>query len=226
MSQPTHYEVLSLPQNLSDFASPEQAIRQAYRRALLRHHPDKAKAAATAAGAVPISLPLLPNSTSTRTSLQSQPAAAYTIDQITTAYTTLSSPTLRSEYDTHLRLTASKSNSNRHQAHSAFQTGIETVDLDDLESFSTFVNGNNDGNGDDDGNEQVEWWFRPCRCGNERGFLFSEADLEEAGDLGELIVGCQDCSLWLRVCFAVIEEDEKDDGDGTASQTAGRVSGD
>lgn len=215
MSQPTHYEVLSLPQNLSDLAGPEQAIRQAYRRALLRHHPDKAKAAATATGAVavPICIPLLPNSASMRTSQQNQPAAAYTIDQITTAYTTLSSPTLRSEYDTHLRLTASKSNNNNNQAHSAFQTGIETIDLDDLESFSTPVNGNIDG--DDDGNEQVEWWFRPCRCGNERGFLFSEGDLEEAGDLGELIAGCQDCSLWLRVCFAVIEEDGRDDGEGS-----------
>lgn len=62
-------------------------------------------------------------------------------------------------------------------------------------------------------------WFKPCRCGNERGFVFGEVDLEEAGDLGELIVGCQDCSLWLRVCFAMVEEDEneKDEEDTPAN---------
>ncbi|PSS03606.1 hypothetical protein BD289DRAFT_478440 [Coniella lustricola] len=236
MSQPTHYEVLSLPANLSDLASPEQAIRQAYRRTLLRHHPDKANKAAKAAASsgfnnsassTNTATPFTTTATTTTTASSLHPRTIYTVDQITAAYTTLSTPILRSEYDNHLRLTAAASKTQHNQARSTFQTGIETVDLDDLESFTTssaaistpsasaataLISAGD--RADDD--VEVEWWFRPCRCGNERGFLFSEADLEETGDLGELIVGCQDCSLWLRVCFAVLEEDEED-GEGIAS---------
>lgn len=72
------------------------------------------------------------------------------------------------------------------------------MDLDDLDSDESAATGETT-------------WFKPCRCGNERGFVFGEADLEEAGDLGELIVGCQDCSLWLRVCFAIVEEEEEEE---------------
>lgn len=72
-----------------------------------------------------------------------------------------------------------------------FQTGVENVDLDDL-AFD----------------EEDECWYRSCRCGNERSYLFSETDLEEVGDEGELVVGCLDCSLWLRVHFAVLEDEE------------------
>ncbi|KAF3768943.1 hypothetical protein M406DRAFT_355088 [Cryphonectria parasitica EP155] len=191
-TEPTHYEVLSLPQTVLDDSSREQVlpvIKQAYHRALLQHHPDKAPAAARST-----KKPANPSLASSPH--QHQPT--YTVDQITTAYAILSSPALRSKYDAHLRTAASRS----HQSRSTFQTGIETIDLDDLSSTTSERTGD------------VEW-FRPCRCGNERGYLFGEADLEEAGDLGELIVGCQDCSLWLRVCFAVVEEGEDgQDGPG------------
>jgi diphthamide biosynthesis protein 4 len=50
-------------------------------------------------------------------------------------------------------------------------------------------------------------WHRSCRCGDDRGFLIRETDLEEASDIGELHVGCKGCSLWLRVLFGVVEED-------------------
>ncbi len=66
----------------------------------------------------------------------------------------------------------------------------ENVDLDDLEY-----------------DESAESWSRSCRCGNPRGYLFGETDLEEAADYGELMVGCSDCSLWLRVHFAVVEDE-------------------
>ena len=40
--------------------------------------------------------------------------------------------------------------------------------------------------------------------------MFTEDDLLEAGDDGLLMVGCLDCSLWLRVHFAMIEDEDED----------------
>lgn len=209
MAEPTHYDVLALPRVLLDDAKADQVtilIKQSYHRALLRHHPDKAAQ----------SQPLKPSSSSSSTSAQrSQPTTTCTIDQITTAYATLSSPSLRAQYDAHLRTTAgriaSSSSSSAAAAAAAaaadtsFQTGVETVDLDDLIC-----------------DEDETGWSRPCRCGNERGFAFGEADLEEAGDLGELLVGCADCSLWLRVCFAVVENhDDVHDEEGRSGTGEG-----
>lgn len=177
MTTPTHYEILSLPQTLLDNSKDDQIstiIKQAYHRALLRHHPDKK-----------------PTTSTTSTTTVTPPI--YTIDQITSAHTTLSSPRLRREYNAHLATLPATTNSTS-STPSAFQTGIETLDLDDLAFEETTTS---------------TTWFKPCRCGNKRGFVFGEADLEEAGELGELIVGCQDCSLWLRVCFAVVEEEEE-----------------
>lgn len=196
MTEPTHYEVLALPQALLQDTSPEQVpilIKQAYHRALLRHHPDKAPQ------------PLRPNTTSSSPStIITSPARqpTYTVDQITTAHATLSSPTLRAAYDAYLRTApAGRQHQQQHGPDASFQTGVETVDLDDLAC-------------DDDDEGEEPRWYRPCRCGNERGFAFGEADLEEAGDLGELLVGCLDCSLWLRVCFAVVEDEGDGDGGG------------
>lgn len=82
-----------------------------------------------------------------------------------------------------------------------FRTGIETVDLDDLEV-----------------DEAQGIWYRSCRCGDERGFLIKEADLEEAAEDGEVSVGCRGCSLWLKVLFGVVEDDAE--GDTAAVETA------
>lgn len=210
MATPSHYEVLSLPQPLLDETSDDRVVptivKQAYHRALLRHHPDKAPTKPTTTASP------FPSSTTTPAA-----PATFTVDQITTAYNTLSRPALRAEYNAHLRTLPAK-NTTTTSTPSAFQTGIETLDLDDLAA-------------EEDSRSGATTWFKPCRCGNERGFVLGEPDLEEAGDLGELIVGCQDCSLWLRVCFAVME-----DGDGevkapsrgddkTVEQSAGNGTG-
>ncbi|KAI3401636.1 hypothetical protein diail_9300 [Diaporthe ilicicola] len=197
MAEPTHYEVLAIPKSLIEDSNREQIlkiIKQAYHRALLRHHPDKTNAAQ-------------------RTVAAATATAAPTVDQITRAYTTLSCPAERAAYDRQLSLTRNHAASpgNGTGGSTSFQTGIETVDLDDLDYSEAGA---------------TTRWHRACRCGNEEGFAFGEDDLEEAGDLGELIVGCQDCSLWLRVCFAVVEDDVDDDesgggvdvGDGVSSK--------
>ncbi|KAL6895535.1 hypothetical protein HDV57DRAFT_479725 [Trichoderma longibrachiatum] len=191
VSSPSHYDVLNLsPSILNSQHDPSTLIKQAYRRALLRHHPDKASTSTA---------PSVSSSTSTSTpTSQTRPSSAsqlYTIDQITKAFTVLSSPSQRSTYDATLRL----ARSNGEATQTRFQTGIENVDLDDLPF-----------------DEAEERWYRSCRCGNERGYSFNEEDLEEVEQEGVLMVGCHDCSLWLKVHFAVAE-DEGDTRDGHSS---------
>ncbi|KAK0632842.1 hypothetical protein B0T14DRAFT_533170 [Immersiella caudata] len=165
---PTYYEILNLSSlTTSQQPNPSQFIKRAYRRALLSHHPDKKSTNAT------------PSATASPT---------FTIDQISAAYAILSNTTSRASYDK-LLLTTSSSTT---PLPSQFQTGIETIDLDDLEYDTS-----------------KEEWYRPCRCGNARGYRFGEADLEDSADLGELMVGCVDCSLWLRVQFAVMADEEE-----------------
>jgi diphthamide biosynthesis protein 4 len=173
----THYQVLDLPWNFgSDSDLSAQHLKAAYRRALFQHHPDKTGAQSNskhdlAAGQ------------------KSGNKAIYTIDQITEAYTTLSIPKLRSDYDRVLKLRARPTKGTGQGDDQIFRSGLEIVDLDDL-------------NYDDMG----DVWFKSCRCGDERGFQIQEADLEEASDVGELHVGCRGCSLWLKVLFGVVEE--------------------
>ncbi|UKZ87906.1 uncharacterized protein TrAFT101_003678 [Trichoderma asperellum] len=177
LTSPSHYDVLGLtPTILSSQHDPSTLIKQAYRRALLRHHPDKAASSSTSSSSA--SLP--PHARSSNTQL-------YTVDQITQAFTILSSPHQRNTYDAGLRL--SRANAGDSQAR--FQTGIENVDLDDLPF-----------------DEEGERWYRSCRCGNDQGYSFQETDLEEVEHEGVLMVGCQDCSLWLKVHFAVVDDAE------------------
>ncbi|CAP60492.1 uncharacterized protein PODANS_1_7880 [Podospora anserina S mat+] len=177
-----HYTTLSLPPSLfSSGLTPEeikQTLKKSYRRALLAHHPDK--------------------------STTSSPSV--TIDEITLAYTTLSTPSLRQAHD--LSLSSSGSGPAALGRHK-LQTGIETIDLDDLTHH--------------EGEEEDEW-YKPCRCGNPKGFLVHESDLEEAanGGLEEVVVGCQDCSLWLRVVFGVVVQDQDQEGE-TPEQKKGET---
>ncbi|KKA31137.1 hypothetical protein TD95_000559 [Thielaviopsis punctulata] len=180
MSLPTYYEILGISKAmLSNNDNPAHILKRAYRRALLQNHPDKAAAT-------------FPSSSTPTT-----PTTLFTIDQISTAYKHLSTPSLKAAYDKALLLRPPShhdpcvSGIGQLARKGSFQTA-ETVDLDDL-AFD----------------ETAAKWFRGCRCGNERGFLFGEEDLEEAADdVGELLVGCQDCSLWLKVFFTVVEEEE------------------
>ena len=115
-----------------------------------------------------------------------QPEAPdYTVDQIAIAYQTLIDPKRRSEYDRLVRLGSARKGLRTDQSH----PGLEIVDLDDL-AF------------DDEQNK----WYRSCRCGNEKGYLISEEELERDAEHGEVIIGCGGCSIWLKVIFAVAED--------------------
>ena len=110
--------------------------------------------------------------------------SAATVDEIALAYKVLSEPSLRAEYNRWLQSTDSSEDANSR----VHRTGLETVDLDDL-AFDP----------------ASSLWSRSCRCGDERGFIVTEAELEKNVEDGELFVGCKGCSLWLRVLFGVEE---------------------
>ncbi|EGO53662.1 hypothetical protein NEUTE1DRAFT_74476, partial [Neurospora tetrasperma FGSC 2508] len=203
MSQPTLYEILSLSPTTSDLTP--AIIKQAYRRALLTHHPDKSSSSSSSSA--------FSSSSTSNGYSNSHPNShpppktkkpiSYTIDQISLAYTTLSSPTLRTQYDASLRRLAASSRTHptttlgKGNVVEDFQTGIDTIDLDDMVFVPSYSN-----NG-----KEKDTWYRPCRCGNERGFALTEEDLEENADLGEVLVQCADCTIWLRVCYVVAEND-------------------
>lgn len=185
-----YYQILSLPFTGSSSSLSKQQIKLAYHKALLQHHPDKARAIAQDTRPPPNrqAVPLSPeNGTFTRPSDSTQ-QRTYTIDEITTAYKTLSDPRLRAEYDRSLRLDRAKI-AEHEKTGDVFHTGLEVVDLEDLAC--------------DEGDAENLVWYRGCRCGDERGFLVSETDLEREVEQGEVVVGCRGCSLWLKVLFAV-----------------------
>lgn len=236
-------------------SSPSELLKKAYRRALLRHHPDKKSSLRSiVSGSTSSSITVLPsypsiitpNVSSTPPNLKTRQTvihandsgkitypntkngsddhdegASYSIDQITTAYSVLSHSSSREQYIRSLLLATSSllypSLSSENLIDSGVinhhTTGIETLDLDDLVYHET----NNDS-----GIGSV--WTRPCRCGNSTGFEVSENDLEDAisscsnSSYGEILVGCKDCSLWLRVHFAMVDDEYGDGGKGGMGQ--------
>ena len=159
-----YYDILALPSPLASRENfNEQDVKQAYHKALLRHHPDKH-------GSI--------------SSVGSPSAPALTIDDITIAYKVLSNPQSRSTYDGSLRAEHWRSELN------VAKTMIrsEIIDLDDLEY-----------------DEEQGAWYRACRCGNDRGYLITEEELEREAEHGEIVTGCSGCSLWLKVSFQKVE---------------------
>ncbi|KAI1096128.1 hypothetical protein F5B19DRAFT_488747 [Rostrohypoxylon terebratum] len=200
-AEPTLYDILALtPKHLEGQAGAVQQqkiVKQAYHRALLKHHPDKAASgpSSSSSSQPSASSPNTPDAksktypkTHTKQGSHSQPRIAYTVDQIQHAYAVLSDAKKRREYDRVLRTSPSQRQTQ------SFQTGVETVDLDDV-SFD----------------EKTGVYYRSCRCGNERGYAFTEENLEEFEEDGVLMVECLDCSLWIRVLFAAAEDDEPTD---------------
>lgn len=125
----------------------------------------------------------------------------YSVDQITDAYAILGDQKKRARYDKELRLRAG--GEGRGKKDVGYRTGMEVVDLDDLEV-------------DERGEGRA--WYKGCRCGDERGFEVLEGELEDAAGAGEgeVMVGCRGCSLWLRVLFGILEEEGMDARKGEA----------
>ncbi|KAK7522121.1 uncharacterized protein IWZ02DRAFT_123728 [Phyllosticta citriasiana] len=200
------YRILSLPSPRQTASRPPSTadIKAAYRRALLTHHPDKA-------GGLSGNYTDTSGSSARRSNTGGSTAPAFSVDDITLAYKTLSSPTERAAHDRALRLSNNNGGGSgsgkggddaETDAEEQFRLGLEVWDLDELAW-----------------DEAQGLWWRGCRCGEERGFVVHEGDLERAlesvsgpagGGAGEVLVGCCGCSLWVRVGFAVEEEEEEE----------------
>lgn len=193
-----YYRVLGLEQPRSrhhDLTASD--IRRAYHAALLRHHPDK-----------------VPSPSSRSSSSSALAAAAHaesdgrrgstTVDLITTAYKTLSDPTGRAAHDRALSRQPQDAGPTTHPSSNSpsfYYSGLDTVDLDDLDY-------------DDSRGE----WRRPCRCEHDEAFVVTETDLERVAEVGELVVGCRGCSLWLKVLFQPAKAVEEENAHGNAPE--------
>ncbi|EME39306.1 hypothetical protein DOTSEDRAFT_138882 [Dothistroma septosporum NZE10] len=104
-----HYQVLDLDGRRNQRLLSPSEIRQAYKQALLYHHPDK-----QTDGAV----------------RPPSGRATPSIDEITNAYKVLSDPTLRADYDRELRLQRGDDDDEKVNNH---RTGMETVDLEEMD---------------------------------------------------------------------------------------------
>ena len=162
-SQPTHYQILRLTQ--SDCSLDPAQLKVAYRRALLLHHPDKRCS----------------SSSRLLKSVAQTPNHAYSVDQITEAYSILSNAFDKARYDTSLQGNTKRLNTVTKTGHHA---GVETYDLDELAQ-----------------NDDMGTWSRECRCGDSTGYRLTTSDLEEESEHGEVFVGCKGCSLFIRVLF-------------------------
>jgi len=115
------------------------------------------------------------------------------ITQIKLAYSTLSNDSLRTKYDEDLKETFKKSG--------LISTG-EGLDIVTLDDFNY---------DEDDG------FSKNCpRCTATDGFILTENDLEENGTpdgVGgyELIVQCNACSLWLKVKYYDLEDEDEEE---------------
>ncbi|KAI1300301.1 hypothetical protein F5Y03DRAFT_231798 [Xylaria venustula] len=218
-AEPTLYEILSLtPKRLQgqESAAQQKAVKQAYHKALLKHHPDKNPQDSPTTSSSPQSPH--PSSKTQSKASGGKPSSSsssvpksqltYTVDQIQHAYSVLSDGRQRREYDRQLLLTSqqhssfSSSSEQKHSVSTRFHTGVETVDLDDL-GFD----------------ERSGVYHGSCRCGNARGFQFTEAELEEYEEDLVLMVQCLDCSLWMRVLFDAADEEDAEQHSSNTSNT-------
>ncbi|KAF2854687.1 hypothetical protein T440DRAFT_514574 [Plenodomus tracheiphilus IPT5] len=147
------------------------------------------------------------------------PATVYTVDDVKEAYTVLSDTKSRVEYEGWFlkyggRISTASTTAGVGEDgagarfSSDFILGLEVLDLGELDVVEGGGGGQGyaEGGGGRGGRGQMEW-ARGCRCGAEKGFRILEEELEDAERRGEkeVLVGCDGCSLWVRVGFDVEE---------------------
>jgi len=170
--QVDYYTILGLqpPRRLDDSSYTNEALKAAYRRALLSNHPDK----------VPRQHIATDNARVTYSN------GRPTVDQIAKAYETLANPISRKEYHETL-LERKHANVLDNTDRTKVNPGLDTFDLEELEYH-----------------DSLHAWAKPCRCGGT--YQVKENQLEGAGSDGEVIVGCNGCSLYIKVAFGILDE--------------------
>lgn len=210
--EPTLFEVLALsPRSLDgqDPAAQAKVARQAYRRALLKHHPDR-QAQKTDENAAAAS------DSSSASASSTGPSQHFTVDQITEAYTVLSDAKKRREYTRTLRsqtrttVSGGANLNSKRRRKSSKASGADTVVLDDDMSW--------------DGKRRL--YYHACDgCGKARGFGLREDEInDDSEDESELVLQCVGCEKSLRVLVPALADDDGggqwDGQGGSGLQTA------
>ncbi|KAF5382745.1 hypothetical protein D9615_002900 [Tricholomella constricta] len=154
--QPDFYELLSVPKDAS-----AAEIKIAYHRALLRFHPDKNNH---------LNTPSKPESIS--------------ISLIKDAYSILSEPSRRKQYDSSTRQRIAA-------------VGPRPAQVVSLEEFEEVTHGSDP--------EEISTWQYECRCGG--NYRIESSDMEK----GHHLVGCSSCSEVVWVGYE-LQSDTGDDG--------------
>ena len=212
-SDRSYYAILALPAPTLSGPSSEvltsHLVKKAYHKALLRWHPDKALSTHVSQHQEEAS------STENLNSRVEDGSPRYTLDEIITAYNTLSTERGRREYEREYRLrlagpTAATTAAMMREHIRSIWNAYVPMDVVDLDDF--------------DYEEDSGKFYRGCRCGKEEGYVLWERDLEEI-ETGEVQVGCVGCSLWLRVQFEVVAEweGEADTGHEVAVESVGET---
>jgi diphthamide biosynthesis protein 4 len=172
--------LLSVPRHAS-----QREIKLAYRRALLRFHPDKLSRnlAQHFPGDRNLETPsALPSSTSASN------VASTDIALLKDAYITLSSPHLRARFDRQVE---------PEPGDRAAVNGPRPAQIISLEDFDEVENTENLG-GMTDRNQS--WCYR-CRCGGV--YIIGSSEMDE----GQHLVACDSCSEVIWVGYELVEED-------------------
>lgn len=198
----THYHALSLPDPPDSDDLTQVSIKQAYHVALRFHHPDRGLRQKVVHDEV-----------------KTEFSPSEIINAIVLAYSVLSSPVKRKEYDESLTHRV------RSFVAATAAENAEVVDLDDLECHELCIAHNCIDSWSPNmpisnlctpGNIACVFsdiWVKSCRCGNSTGFILTEALLEltvqsqdnSLNHASELLVQCTGCSSWIKVLFDVAE---------------------
>lgn len=192
--EPTHFEILSISARSLDGQDPteqNEIVKKAYRRALLKHHPDKQAQTSAEKDA----------------SSSASHEQHYTVDQITEAYNVLSDKQKRQKYTRTLRaqtkatFSARTSTNRRASRNSKTAVEVETVDLDAL-SWS--------------GKRRL--YYHACQgCGKARGFTLREDDIDDDDEEYELTIECSGCDKELTVIVPALTDESGSEGQGQAA---------
>ncbi|KAF2266305.1 hypothetical protein CC78DRAFT_153835 [Lojkania enalia] len=187
-----YYQILGLEthQHGTRVSVDALALKTAYRRRLLDVHPDKKQTGEDKQVRDP------------------EGRLGWTVDDVKEAYAVLSDKERKGQFDAWLARCGEQWAGEWERE---FVMGVEAVDLDDFEAVertSTLATSVHGGKQDKEGDVGIGTgmqWIRKCRCGHELGYRISERELENAVARGEMevLVGCEGCSLWVRVGFDV-----------------------
>ena len=215
---PDHYGALNLRRSKPDNQYTEQAIKRAYRAALLTYHPE------AAIELLPVHVYWPKPPPRPRDSSASHPTVAAIAD----ACRVLKHPRRRADYNVrrsayNCRRLAYESHHSTLAAADAARAAaertagtvdrIETLDLSFLE---------NEGLVDSDTH-----WAACSRCGEARGFEITDEELRSAAeeaeceDDEEVTLGCTGCGRWICVSFRVNEIPESPETPGEPAEDEG-----